>query len=117
MLGPARDRAKSGTARNGVVFAGVLWFERILQIFFGGKTMFLSLTRGEGSSSMFETLEQRRLLSVTLNGGGMLLVAGTGKADHIVVSLSPEDSSKIRVRTRTETREFQAADVNEFRIE
>ena len=50
----------------------------------------------DSALAWFETLEERRLLAVAINGG-FLMVQGTPSDDKLIVSLDPHDSNTLVV--------------------
>src|SRR4051794_13609886 len=65
---------------------------------------------------LLESLEQRSLLSATLQGTE-LHVTGSSKSDLITVYYDAKDKSKLDVKIRTAVTQFNASDVASLRIE
>ena len=63
-----------------------------------------------------EPLELRKLRSATLDGG-VLQVGGTAGNDRIHIEVDGSDPTQLRVRVNAEETLFDAADVNEIRVE
>src|SRR5882724_10974447 len=59
----------------------------------------------------FESLEARRLYSVTLGDDGILALIGTPHADRVIIALDPADSSSLIVNFNGVPQSFDAASV------
>jgi Ca2+-binding RTX toxin-like protein len=66
-------------------------------------------------SAVVETLESRKLLSAVLSGDE-LKVGGTGKDDHIFVSLSAGNPAQLEVKVNGEVSTFELASVREIKL-
>jgi Ca2+-binding RTX toxin-like protein len=66
---------------------------------------------------VIETLDQRRMLSAALDGAGLLSVAGTPLNDRIVLSVNPDDTTKLLVRVNKHVDSFDLSAVKSVRIE
>jgi hypothetical protein len=67
--------------------------------------------------SVFEQLEDRRLLSVSLDAEALLTVIGTSGNDRITVSLDRQRPARLNVDFNGKTTSFAAAKVGEIRVE
>src|SRR5437867_6352427 len=66
-----------------------------------------------------EALESRQFLSAPafIEGGGRLIVRGTGGNDRITISQTPGNSAKIRVALNSKTYDFAAKAIKQVKVE
>src|SRR2546423_5985945 len=76
-------------------------------------------TRSKAAASGLEALESRQLLSAPafIEGGGRLIVRGTGGNDRITISQTPGNASKIRVTLNSKIYDFAAKAIKQVKVE